>query len=104
MTALLKWLRWRVILLFAALTPPCRQIVRLASSRYEQPLGPWTRLRLRVHLGICRACERYLHQLDVLHEAARQSGENNSDCRHGVRMGDEAKVRLKSRLRCERVG
>ena len=83
MKTLLKWLRWRVILLFAALTPPCRQIVRLASRSYEQPLGPWTRLSLRMHLGICRACERYLRQLDLLHAAAQQSGDKLPGGGHG---------------------
>ncbi len=104
MKPLLKWLRWRWVLVLAALTPPCRQFARLASRGNEQPLGPWTRLRIRVHLKICDACERYLRQLDVLHEAAGQLGERIPERGHSARLAAEAKERLKARLRCERVG
>lgn len=104
MKGLGSWLKWRWILLLAALTPPCRQVARLASRGYEQPLGRWTRLRLRVHLTICDVCERYLRQLDVLHEAAGQLGERFPERGNGVRLAAEAKNRLKARLRCERVG
>lgn len=104
MKPLLKWLKWRWIILLAALTPPCRQVARLASRGDEQPLNPWTRLRLRVHLKICDACERYLRQLDVLHEAAGRLGETIPGRGHGVRLATEAKERLKARLRCEHAG
>lgn len=99
----LKWLRWRGIVLLAALTPPCRQIVQLASRAYEQPLSPWTRLRVRVHLGICKACERYLRQLDFLRDAAARLDEN-SPVEANDTLTAAAMDRLKQRLRCERVG
>ncbi|MBL9174888.1 MAG: zf-HC2 domain-containing protein [Verrucomicrobiales bacterium] len=104
MKALLGWLKWRSILVLAALTPSCRQVARLASRRYEHPLGPWMRLRIRVHLSICDACERYLRQLDVLHEAAGQLGEKFPSLGTEARLAAEAKERLKARLRCEKVG
>lgn len=104
MNGLFKRLKWRWILFLAALTPPCRQVARLASRGYESPLGPWMRLRLNVHLRICDACERYLRQLDVLHEAAGRLGEQIPERGHSARMAAEAKERLKARLRCERVG
>lgn len=104
MKRFLHWLKWRWILVLAALTPPCRQVARLASRGYERPLSRWTRLRIRVHLKICDACERYLRQLDVLHEAAGQLGETFPERGHNARLAAEAKDRLKARLRCERVG
>lgn len=104
MKALFKRLKWRWILLLAASTPPCRQVARLASLGYERPLGPWMRFRIHVHLKICDACERYLRQLDVLHEAAAHLGEKIPERGHGTRLAAEAKERLKARLRCERVG
>ena len=96
-------MRWRGIVLLAALTPPCRQIVRLASRACEEPLSPFTRLRLRVHRGICGACERYFRQLDFLREASGRLGEQAPDVPR-ARMAAEAKERLKARLRCERLG
>jgi hypothetical protein len=97
-----KWLRWRWILLLAALTPPCRQIAQLASHGYEKPPDRWTRLRIRVHLQICDACARYLGQLDLLSRAAGQLGEHIPDLGRDGQFATEAKERLKARLRCER--
>jgi hypothetical protein len=97
-------LRWQFILFLAAVTPPCRQVARLASLGHERPLGPWTRLRLRVHLGICDACERYLRQLDVLHRAAGKAGERFPDRGDTAGLAAQAKERLKARMRCERAG
>jgi len=157
---LLNWLKWRWILVLAALTPSCRQVARLASRRHEHPLSrndsvgkgstrasraarvegspfssrlraaagaraprptrgarvlprksaaslqlsPWDRLRLRAHLTICDACERYLRQLDILYEAAGKLGERLPDLGAEARLAAEAKERLKARLRCERAG
>lgn len=104
MKAVLHWLKWRSIVLLAALTPSCRQVARLASRGFEHPLSPWVRLRIRLHLSLCDACERYLRQLDVLHEAAGQLGEKLPGLGTEVRLAAEARERLKARLRCEKVG
>ncbi|MBN8247706.1 MAG: zf-HC2 domain-containing protein [Verrucomicrobia bacterium] len=104
MKSVLRWLKWRSVVVLAALTPSCRQVARLASRRFEKNLSPWVRLRVRVHLSICDACERYLRQLDVLHEAAGQLGEKIPNLGTEVRLAAEARERLKARLRCEKVG
>ncbi len=98
------WIRWKFVLLLAALTPTCREVARRASPAHEQPLGRWTRLRLAVHLRICDGCERYLRQLDVLHRAAARSGETLPEVGNASRLAAEAKERIKQRLRCERAG
>lgn len=103
MKDLITTLRWRWILMLAALTPTCRRIVQQASRAHEEPFSPYDRIRLRVHLGICTACRRYLRQLDFLHEAAARADENVPAAARG-RLADGAKERLKHRLRCERVG
>jgi hypothetical protein len=101
--ALIKTLRWRWVLLLAALTPTCRRIVEQASRAHEEPVSAYDRFRLQVHLGICTACRRYLRQLDFLREASARSAENVPAAAR-VRLADGAKERLKHRLRCERVG
>jgi hypothetical protein len=100
------WLRRRWILLLAALTPPCRQITRIASRSCEEPTGPLTRFRLKVHLGICTACRRYLAQLDLLRRAARQSPDHVDTVLRTSsrsRLSAAARERLKARVRCERI-
>lgn len=103
MSGPIQWLRWRGILVLAALTPPCREITRLASRAYDEPLTWGTRLRLRVHLGICTACERYLRQIDFLHAASAKLDDHPPEPSRAT-MAAEAKERLKARLRCARVG
>ena len=103
MNDLVKKLRWRGIMLLAALTPPCRRIAQQTSRAHEQPLSACDRVRLRIHLGICAACRRYLRQLDFLSEASGRSDENVPAVAQ-ARLADCAKERLKHRLRCERVG
>ena len=49
----------------------CRDATVLASRALDQPL-PWTRrLSLRIHLVLCRYCQRYQQQLRFLRLAAR---------------------------------
>jgi hypothetical protein len=100
----LAWLRWRGILLLAALTPPCREIARLASQARERPPTLWMRLRLRIHCWICAACERYRRQLDVLQQAARQSVEHPPPALPSARLAAAARQRIRERLRGERGG
>lgn len=101
MKTFLSWLRWRGILVLAALTPTCRQVVRMASRQQEQPL-PWsTRFRLGVHLRICTACERYLRQLDVLRQAAARAESAFPMTDVHPPLPAAAKERIKQRLRCE---
>jgi hypothetical protein len=101
---LLTWLKRRWNLVLAASTLPCRQVAQLASRRYEHPLNPWIRLRIRVHLTICEACERYLRQLDFLHQAASQCGEKCPKLDADVHLAADARERLKVRLRRESIG
>ena len=104
MSRFLHWLRWRGILLLAALTPPCREVTQLLSRGYEVPLSRWTRLRLRVHQGICQACAQYRRQLELLHTAARRFDGRLPESAYASRLAPGTKERIKTRLRCERVG
>jgi predicted anti-sigma-YlaC factor YlaD len=102
---LLQRLRRRWILFLASLTPPCRRIVELGSRRLDAPAGVVARLQVRIHLGICTACRRYLEQIALVHEAARRSRERPTPSqdaapRPGLPAG--ARERIRERIRCER--
>lgn len=49
----------------------CEQACRLGSDHYERPLTFYERVRLRLHLWVCRACRNYLNALDTLHQTMR---------------------------------
>jgi hypothetical protein len=54
------------------LTPPCNEVVRLVSEGMDRPLPFGVKLKLRLHLWICHACERYRRQLLFIRDALRQ--------------------------------
>lgn len=57
----------------AQLTPPCKDVTRLASQAMDRPL-PWaTRLNLQLHFWICEACARYRDQLNIVRQTLRRS-------------------------------
>jgi 3-methyladenine DNA glycosylase AlkC len=63
--------------LLARITPPCKDVARLASQALDRPL-PWsTRLNLQFHYWICEACVRYRAQLRTIRQALRHSSEQD---------------------------
>ncbi|MEP7183759.1 MAG: zf-HC2 domain-containing protein [Betaproteobacteria bacterium] len=50
----------------------CRDVTRLLSQGEDRSLSWGERIRLRVHLLVCRACSRFEHQMRVLRLAMRQ--------------------------------
>ena len=60
----------------------CRLFIRLASEKYERPLGVGERMRQAMHramCGLCRVQERRMDQLRVLaHEVGGHSAEEGN--------------------------
>jgi len=50
----------------------CEQAAQLSSRAMEQPLGPWQRMLLNVHLMMCRRCTSFTHQIAFLRRASRR--------------------------------
>lgn len=50
----------------------CREASEMASRQLDLVLGPGQRLRLRLHLMLCRYCRNYARQLAFLHRVAPQ--------------------------------
>ena len=49
----------------------CKDVTRLVSESMDRTLPPGKRLGVRLHLLVCRFCERYRRQLLLLREVAR---------------------------------
>jgi len=49
----------------------CRQVTARATDYLEHDLSWRERLQFRLHLLMCKACDRYLAQLRLTREAAR---------------------------------
>jgi hypothetical protein len=81
------------------LTPPCNEVVKLVSEDMDHPLPFGTRLKLRLHLKICEACERYRRQLRAIREAMRQNPDRVLGREPSAGLSPEARERLKQALR-----
>jgi hypothetical protein len=89
----LRWVTW-----VWKHTPNCAEMARLSSERLEHPLPMGMRMRMRLHFLICVWCERYLRQLEFLHEHAHCAEEHLPKfVRRGLSV--EAKERIVRHLR-----
>ena len=55
-----------------ALKLSCKDASALLSQAQERPLGPYERLKLRLHLSVCDGCSNFLRQLDFMRAALRR--------------------------------
>ena len=60
---------------FTAISPNCREAVRLQSEALDRQLPGMERFGLRLHLALCKWCRRYGKQIRLLRDAAREHPE-----------------------------
>lgn len=54
-----------------SLKPTCKEVHRLVSEGLDRELSLVERIRMRMHLLICRACQNFNNQMDLLRRAMR---------------------------------
>ena len=64
---------------FTAISPNCKEAVRLQSEALDHRLPALERFGLRLHLFLCKWCRRYGKQIRLLHDAAREHPEALAD-------------------------
>jgi hypothetical protein len=70
--------------------PADKQTVELISQSMERPLTLRERVLLKLHLWVCRWCQRYLEHLQLMREALRvQENENDEAKVSGVNPENE---------------
>ena len=89
----------RLFQVIRALTPNCRDAIRLQSDALDRPLSWPQRLGLWVHLIFCMWCVRYGRQLLWLKVTA-QRVDNEKD---GMLLTDKAKRRMQIAIRAEKI-
>jgi hypothetical protein len=60
---------------FSAISPNCKEAVRLQSEALDHQLPALERFGLRLHLVLCKWCRRYGKQIRLLREAAHEHPE-----------------------------
>jgi predicted anti-sigma-YlaC factor YlaD len=63
----------------------CRQVADRASDYLEREASPFTRLQIRLHLLMCRACRQYVRQLALTRDALRAMGHDDRVPAEGAR-------------------
>jgi len=87
--------------LLAHITPPCKDVVHLASQAMDRPL-PWsTRLNLQLHYWICEACARYRDQLRTVRQVLRGSSKQDHT-KETLSPSPATKARLADAFRAKR--
>ena len=85
---------------FTAISPNCKEAVRLQSEALDHQLPGLERLGLRLHLVLCKWCRRYGKQIRFLHDTAHV---HPNELTEPVpqKLPDAARERMKQRLRAE---
>ena len=76
----------------------CRQAAELASERLDRRISLGERLRLRLHLALCRSCSRYQRQLRFLRRAVHGLARRPSPPEAAQRLPEDARERIRRRL------
>lgn len=50
----------------------CKDVSRLVSASLDRPLTLRERVRLRLHLWMCRNCNNFAEQMNAMHAAMRR--------------------------------
>lgn len=61
-----------------ALKMTCKEVYPLISEMQDHPLPFLSRLRLKMHLAICKLCQTYRKQLEIICKMARSLGKDDS--------------------------
>ena len=80
---------------FHSLFHSCKEASAHVLLREEGKLGRLDRLRLRVHLAVCKACAAFAEQSAAIRDALPQALKNSG----GARLTDAEKRTMEERLR-----
>ena len=76
----------------------CRQAADLVSQGLDRRLRLGERLRLRLHLALCRSCARYQAQLRFLRRAVTGLARRSAAAEAESPMPEDARERIRRRL------
>jgi hypothetical protein len=81
-----------------AISPSCKEAVRLQGEAQKRRLPLWQRTGLRLHLLLCKWCRRYRQQLEFLRTTPHQAGAEDPCIKLPAKLSTEARERIKHQL------
>ncbi|MDD5140958.1 MAG: hypothetical protein PHY43_11940 [Verrucomicrobiales bacterium] len=79
-----------------ALSPNCKEAIRLQSDALDRPLPLLRRIGLRIHLFLCVWCSRYGKQIKFLRTAAQHCDHEHEPA---PALPQEARERIKEQVK-----
>ena len=67
----------------------CKDVSERASDLIDGKLGPWQTLQMRLHLAMCRGCERFVDQMRTTRDLTESTPVSDSAAPEG---GDDAEI------------
>ncbi|MDQ6986893.1 MAG: hypothetical protein Q9M25_03715 [Mariprofundaceae bacterium] len=71
----------------------CKLATRLASDALERRLGFFEKLRLRLHLAMCRSCDDCKKEMEILHHTLCRLQEKDADAGPSLSESDKQAIR-----------
>ena len=77
----------------------CKEVSVLVSAALDRRLTYWERLKVRLHLFICKACANFSKQMTVLRAATRRLAEERDTASMSeARLSEQARTRIRDVL------
>lgn len=73
----------------------CRDVARIVSDSMDHPLPLTQKLKVRIHLAMCKYCARFAKQMHFLRKICQEQAEPPSD----AALPDEARHRIHQAVR-----
>jgi hypothetical protein len=80
----------------------CQEVARIVSEMKDRPVSWRARLTVHLHLAMCRMCQTYRKQLDLISRVSRAAGDLVMDRSTSTTMSEDAKERIKQKLSGQR--
>lgn len=78
----------------------CKDVSRMVSESLDRKLSLYDRLRVKLHLLICNACQQMVKQMELLRSAFQRFGSTEKKQSHTEQgtLSKEARTRILERL------
>ena len=79
----------------------CKDVCHVVSESLDRKLSWCERLRVKIHLLMCAACQQMARQMELLRTVARHCGSTGEEILHPEqgKLSKEARARILARLR-----
>lgn len=78
----------------------CKEVANLVSFQLDQPPPLMTRLKIRLHLGLCKGCRQYKKQIIFLHRFMNvvAPGFDDAEFDPSIKLSDKARLHIRNRI------